>query len=1342
MPFLLKPPSPLAKLKSETEKKNWLQAHEQRFALVRGHNEGISGVRIALGTAICPEYLKTCSCECAQGMCSFWHICKGFLEGNCRGKCKLSHNFFDEGNIKKTRNLGLGKHPNGTLRNAVACSLPQVCQLYLRNECKGDKCPCLHVCPQEVHRLSCDCALSHNLIDQHNMKVLKQYDFKTIEPPTKIDLFRCSILIMKRQKRFRRNQFPGDSGAAVSVSNAVSKIMSHPAQISPPPIARHAQSNAAVDTASNSSLANRTERCSHMHSRMKGEKRKKKQSAVKGSICNHSQSAVNNLGSTSKDKPDSLDFLNILAEDDDDLSDSSLDENSSANLSTRNGHAVPSSKRNNQQKDYFSIPLPKAQIADTIVSKGPYPQTQLSKTPVSQTPVSKAPHSQTQVSKVPTSQTQESKTLSSQTQESKGPPLPTQTPATKRQPSQTQVAKGPKSPTQVFRGPSEQGTVSKGHVSENQVSKGEPSQTQACKVQLSQPQSSKVQPSQIRESKRQPSQTQATKDQTAQNQAFKGQPSQNQGSKNQPSQTQTSKSEPSPIQASKSHPSQTQASKGQFPPTKASKSKHSQTQASKGQPKQKQAFKGQSLHSQTFKDQPSQTQPSKGRPSQTKASQDQPLQTQTSEAIQVSSPSPGEVSKFLTSKTRVSKSVQKQSQGSEPTHSQVEGSNALVSKINAAASQAQVHNSSLSQTQVLKLSQPQTQVSHAAFPQTQDLEKAPPVAPVAPSAPPKTCVSQVPPHQTLVAEVSHQQIPVPLPQAQVPPALLTHYQLSEALLSQYRLSQVLLSQTQVYQALLSQAQLSPTLLPHGQTSQMPSSDDSEAAASQALSRALLPPAKALEASLSQVQINHSLDNQTSQVPSSQASQAPPSQEQVPQVPFSSTKASEASLPRAQIPLFPDAKTSQVSSLHSSQAPLLRAQVSQDPFPAATLSEDSLSQAQMPLPIDAEISQVSSPQASKAPLTQAQEPQTSLAQTKTSLPQDQMSLTTLPKAQVIQSPPLQIKRVLKPQLPKFQVLELPSSLVPVPHAPPSQTKVFQDSLPQTKVTQGLKPQIQVPQIPRSENRVFEAPLSGTKVSQLLPQGPSHLNVFQTPMSSLPVSQVPLSQNHVSRASVSNCGQLSSVSLLQIQASKAAVTKTVTHRPSSLTEVSSPPLSKARGSSFHTEMGIPSQTRMSSKLTPQARVSQRPSPLVKMGLPSPADVSQEHTLHETRSSRAMLKCSVPARSKRLNPSPGAYSPTKPSDSASWDTHNESFMSYSTTRPVYQLSDMTSISPYRPVPGPVPTTWSRTPPTSAQFGCRLHEKGITSNKKNRKILGTVTVVVMGSIIFALYFYLLIYL
>ena len=219
---LLQLPSPLARKFSapgqEYDAKIWLQVQVQaeqgqRIILLENQDGEIVGARVNSKKKMCLFYTSVSKGTCkSHDNCNFWHICKGYLEDKCQGHCGLSHDFHDKGNMKKIEKMGVDKHPKGTVRKIVANSLPQVCVMYLKNECQSSYCPYLHICPLAVQGNPCNCSLSHELKDGHNMGILTQYDLAPEK--TKPNIIQCNILVPKQQKRFEELQTDSASSQA------------------------------------------------------------------------------------------------------------------------------------------------------------------------------------------------------------------------------------------------------------------------------------------------------------------------------------------------------------------------------------------------------------------------------------------------------------------------------------------------------------------------------------------------------------------------------------------------------------------------------------------------------------------------------------------------------------------------------------------------------------------------------------------------------------------------------------------------------------------------------------------------------------------------------------------------------------------------------------------------------------------------------------------------------------------------------------------------------------------------------------------------------------------------
>ena len=372
--FLLKDSSPLKNITTELEKKNWLKTKARgRFVLVKDDNDEITGVRIDLRKKICQQYLSGGSCPRTQGKCKFWHICKSFIEGNCDWKCSRSHDFFDPDNKGKTTELGIEKHSNGTVRNIVAWSLPQVCKQYLSNECKSDKCPYLHVCSKVVQGSPCNCALSHNITDSHNKKILKQYDLVPHQS-MRIAFVRSSILVPEKQIIFGKYERPIFASAVGTVSSTPVKNVTDlitPAAAQPlakkpslptqgPNEVQNERSQVPQVTASNIARGSKQNaKENNLQSETRNTKKQQK-TKTKGQ-----DPVINNLASVSTTTlpcKKSLEFVNIKGEEDEKFSDSSSEENKTMSDSFK------PLKCNNEDNTHV-LPAKKSKLAYHVTSK-------------------------------------------------------------------------------------------------------------------------------------------------------------------------------------------------------------------------------------------------------------------------------------------------------------------------------------------------------------------------------------------------------------------------------------------------------------------------------------------------------------------------------------------------------------------------------------------------------------------------------------------------------------------------------------------------------------------------------------------------------------------------------------------------------------------------------------------------------------------------------------------------------------------------------------------------------------------------------------------------------------
>ena len=156
-------------------------------------------VKLNVPLEFCPQAEEKGGC--LQRGCMRLHLCPYFIKDRCKFglKCKRSHNLSDEHTVDVLNHFRLGFFLNGpssedTLRKllnlildkseiqraASGRSVPEICKFYNKAVCtKGNNCPCLHVCEHFVDgdcRFGKNCRREHNFSDEHNRRVLKEYD--------------------------------------------------------------------------------------------------------------------------------------------------------------------------------------------------------------------------------------------------------------------------------------------------------------------------------------------------------------------------------------------------------------------------------------------------------------------------------------------------------------------------------------------------------------------------------------------------------------------------------------------------------------------------------------------------------------------------------------------------------------------------------------------------------------------------------------------------------------------------------------------------------------------------------------------------------------------------------------------------------------------------------------------------------------------------------------------------------------------------------------------------------------------------------------------------------------
>lgn len=137
---------------------------------------------------------------CTDRRCSRLHLCPFFVKESCKfgDKCKRSHNYRDEHTVRVLRHFRLDFLKTlllqkilkiivdeGEIQRAASNrTVPEICKFYNKGTCdKGDRCPFLHVCEHFVDgdcKFGDGCKRDHDFRDDHNVRVLKEYDMGSI----------------------------------------------------------------------------------------------------------------------------------------------------------------------------------------------------------------------------------------------------------------------------------------------------------------------------------------------------------------------------------------------------------------------------------------------------------------------------------------------------------------------------------------------------------------------------------------------------------------------------------------------------------------------------------------------------------------------------------------------------------------------------------------------------------------------------------------------------------------------------------------------------------------------------------------------------------------------------------------------------------------------------------------------------------------------------------------------------------------------------------------------------------------------------------------------------------
>ena len=400
-------------------------------------------------------------------------------------------------------------------------------------------------------------------------------------------------------------------------------------------------------------------------------------------------------------------------------------------------------------------------------------------------------------------------------------------------------------------------------------------------------------------------------------------------------------------------------------------------------------------------------------------------------------------------------------------------------------------------------------------------------------------------------------------------------------------------------------------------------------------------------------------------------------------------------------------------------------------------------AQMPsVPLQIQLSKCAAQQTngSEVAVSQTQEYKVSKSQVKVA--SEPTRYTQLCSAQLVQTQ--------MPQVPPFQrqVSHLALLQARDPQVLPAQAKVYQVQSPQTLVSQVPRQSQPVNLASHPQKPVHQAPLIQAQVpSAVLPQW----QLSQALLSQYRLSQMLLSQNQVYQALLTQV-QTSLVSSSQGSQSTSRQTE-IPEASNSPVKGCQDPLSQSQmfliphneeqakkrsQSHSQTSKATPLQSKLSQTSPSNTRVPLTPPSQTKASQMSPSDVEMDQLSPSQPRVSHML-----THPNRCSTSDAFY-PTSASPGASWKARNEPVTSYDTSRHSgHQSANMSSCYPYRSTI----SSWTRgstiSSNTTVKPSYNAHDYWGSSNRENTtgklkwKTIGTITVIMMGCLIFALYVY-----
>ena len=197
---------------------SWFEI-SKRFNTVKRNDKVTTVFAFCKDISYCLDYIRKSGCSKElENKCDRFHVCKNMLCGNCIfgcNKCKFSHDFLDDRNIKVAKKLGLSQasFSNDEICTIMKMRYPHVCKSWVNNgTCDNeDNCSELHLCPDYTLG-TCDnddaCPRCHDKLSSHNKPIVKAFNMeKWKDQPFKKMIFLCRT--PKQQPASEKSSRPG-----------------------------------------------------------------------------------------------------------------------------------------------------------------------------------------------------------------------------------------------------------------------------------------------------------------------------------------------------------------------------------------------------------------------------------------------------------------------------------------------------------------------------------------------------------------------------------------------------------------------------------------------------------------------------------------------------------------------------------------------------------------------------------------------------------------------------------------------------------------------------------------------------------------------------------------------------------------------------------------------------------------------------------------------------------------------------------------------------------------------------------------------------------------------------